>query len=133
MLPPRRLTPDDVPAIRAAYDAEYARFYDRPVPGSDVEMLSYAVTVATLPDTASDVAASASASEVRPARMQTVQDTASGEATPWAVYDRAALAPGAVLRGPAIVAEDETSTLVGPDWTARIDARGYIDLTRGGA
>ena len=32
-----------------AYDTEYTRFYDRPVPGSDVEIMSYAVVVATVP------------------------------------------------------------------------------------
>ncbi|MFN7001658.1 MAG: hypothetical protein ACK4ST_16785, partial [Elioraea tepidiphila] len=31
-LPPRALTAADVAGIRALYDAEYARFYDRPVP-----------------------------------------------------------------------------------------------------
>ena len=29
-----------------------------------------------------------------------------------------------------IVAEDETSTLVGPGWSATINALGYIELTR---
>ena len=48
-LPARPLGADDVPQIRAAYDAEYTRFYDRPVPGSDVEIMSYAVVVATVP------------------------------------------------------------------------------------
>ena len=48
-LPPRPLGEEDVPQIRAAYDAEYTRFYDRPVPGSDVEIMSYAVVVATVP------------------------------------------------------------------------------------
>ena len=38
---------EDVQAVRALYDQEYTRFYDRPVPGSDVEVLSFAVTVAT--------------------------------------------------------------------------------------
>ncbi len=50
-LPTRALTPADVAGIRVAYDAEYARQYDRPVPGSDVEILSFAVGVATaVPD-----------------------------------------------------------------------------------
>jgi N-methylhydantoinase A len=30
------------------------------------------------------------------------------------------------------VAEDETSTLVGPGWTARVNGLGYIEMTRGG-
>jgi N-methylhydantoinase A len=103
------------------------------VPGSDVEILSYAVTVATLPDTSDAAAEAPASSPATPVRTQTVRDTASGAASAWAVYDRATLAPGAVLRGPAIIAEDETSTLVGPAWVARIDGRGYIDLTRGDA
>ncbi len=47
-LPLHPLAEPDVEALRAAFDREYARFYDRPVPGSDVEVLSYAVTVATV-------------------------------------------------------------------------------------
>ena len=49
-LPARPLLAADVPEIRAAYDREYTRFYDRPVPGSDVEILSYAVVVSTIAD-----------------------------------------------------------------------------------
>jgi N-methylhydantoinase A len=41
-LPVRPLVEADIADIRAAYDAEYTRFYDRPVPGSDVEVLSFA-------------------------------------------------------------------------------------------
>jgi N-methylhydantoinase A len=59
-----------------------------------------------------------------------VRDTATGETGEWAVVDRASLAVGAVVAGPAIVAEDETSTLVGPGWTATVDERGYLDLRR---
>jgi N-methylhydantoinase A len=131
-LPTRRLLRDDVAAIRAAYDAEYARFYDRPVPGSDVEIMSYAVVVATLPEPTSPSAEPAESVIAEPARAQKVRDTVSGEVSDWAIHDRAALAPGAHLRGPAIVAEDETSTLVGPGWTANINARGYIELIREG-
>jgi N-methylhydantoinase A len=129
-LPDRALTAADVPAIRAAYDAEYARFYDRPVPGSDVEIMSYAVVVATLPDEAAPAPAREGARIAEPARTQAVRDTVSGEVSDWAIHDRTALAPGSRIAGPAIVVEDETSTLVGPGWSAGIDARGYIELVR---
>ena len=65
-----------------------------------------------------------------PTGSRAVRDTASGDVADWAVYDRAALAPGATLRGPAIVAEAETSTLIGPGWRARVDGFGSLDLTR---
>ncbi|MBV9785778.1 MAG: hydantoinase/oxoprolinase family protein [Acidisphaera sp.] len=132
-LPARALTPEDVAAIRAAYDAEYTRFYDRPVPGSDVEIMSYAVLVATLPEAMPpppDGPAVAASGRTAPTRSQTVRDTVTGEVADWAVHDRAALAPGTTLSGPAIVAEAETSTLIGAGWTGTINRLGYIELLR---
>ncbi len=49
-LPAHRLTAEDIPTLRGRYDVEYTRFYDRPVPGSDVEIMSFAVNVSTVPD-----------------------------------------------------------------------------------
>ena len=47
-----------------------------------------------------------------------------------AIHERSALAPGAIIPGPAIIVEDETSTVISRLFDARIDARGYIELTR---
>ncbi len=127
-LPVRELGPEDVAAIRAAYDREYARFYDRPVPGSDVEVLSFAVTVATVVDTAEPVAEPHDAPAPAPIRVQRVRDTATGAVADWAIYDRAAMPPGCRVAGPCIVAEAETSTLVGPGWQCRVDGLGYLEL-----
>ena len=129
-LPARPLEPADVPAIRVAYDAEYTRFYDRPVPGSDVEVMSYAVTVATLPAGTAVAAADVSPYSAAPQRVQRVRDTATGAVADWAIYERETLRPGARFPGPAIVAETETSTLVGPGWSGRITTEGYIELIR---
>ena len=46
-LPNRLLSADDVPGIHASYEREYAKYFDRPVPGSDVEIMSYAVVLTT--------------------------------------------------------------------------------------
>lgn len=129
-LPPRPLTRADVPAIRADYDAGYTRFYDRPVPGSDVEILSYAVLVATVTEGADPDAGVPDAIPAVPSRTQPVRDTVGGEVADWAVYDRSTLKPGSALLGPAIIAEDETSTLVHPGWQASVTALGYIALSR---
>jgi N-methylhydantoinase A/oxoprolinase/acetone carboxylase beta subunit len=50
----------------------------------------------------------------------------------WQIYDRALLLPDATITGPAIVAEDETSTLIGPGWIATVDGLGYIEMRRDG-
>ncbi len=63
-------------------------------------------------------------------RRQRVRDTATGEVADWVVIDRWSLKVGQRLQGPAIIAEDETSTLVGPRWSGRITELGYIELVR---
>jgi N-methylhydantoinase A len=127
-LPPGRMDEADVAELRRGFDREYARFYDRPVPGSDVEVMSYAVTVATIPD-AGETTPPPPARHAE-ARSQRVRDTATGEESRWTVHDRWALAVGATVAGPAIIAEAETSTLVSPNWTARVDPAGFLDLRR---
>ena len=127
-LPTEPLAETEIDRLRTEFDAAYARFYDRPVPGSDVEIMSFAVTVTTQPAAGTPPAA-------RPAtttapRHQPVRDTATGDVTEWTVLDRATLPAGATITGPAIIAEDETSTLIGPHWTATVDPRGYLDLRR---
>jgi N-methylhydantoinase A len=130
-LPGRVLISDDVDAIRAAYDAQYTRFYNRPVPGSEVEIMSFAVTVATGSEapraarTGDDQTHAAKSSATR-----RVRDTTSGVISDWAIYQRTQLRPGAYFSGPAIVTELETSTVLGAGWHGRITAEGYIELTR---
>ena len=129
-LPERALEVSDVAAVRAAYDAEYARVYDRPVPGSDVEILSFAVTVATVVEAVEPVAEVVRAPAPDAVRVQRVRDTATGEVAEWAVYERAAMPVGCTVRGPCIVTEAETSTLVGPGWRCGVDGLGYLELVR---
>lgn len=129
-LPARTLTEADIPVLRAAYDTEYARFYDRPVPGSDVEIMSYAVTIATMPQETTAPPPAGAPYEATPARHQAVRDTTTGLVSDWAVFDRTSLTAGATLQGPAIIAENETSTLVPPGWSASLTAQSSLLLTR---
>ncbi|HXW19177.1 MAG TPA: hydantoinase/oxoprolinase family protein, partial [Roseiarcus sp.] len=131
LLPARALATADVMTIHAAYDAEYARFYNRPVPGSEVEIISFAVTVATDPppqpprQSGGEIVHAAA-----PVGRRKIRDTATGEIADWAVYDRDNLGVGARFEGPAIVDERETSSLVGAGWRGRINAEGFIELTK---
>jgi N-methylhydantoinase A len=130
-LPTRILSAADVPAIRAAYEHEYARFFDRPVPGSDVEVMSFAVVLTTAIPPVATVLPITDFTQPRSTRSQLVRDTSSGATAPWAVYDRTALTPGARILGPAIISEDETSTLVGPGWQAFVNNLRYLEIVRG--
>ena len=133
-LPNRVLGAEDVALIRSRYDEEYARFFDRPVPGSDVEIMSFAVVVTTVSDevTVPIGARNFGSTTAVPVRTQLVCDTTTGAVSSWQIYDRALLVPDAIITGPAIVAEDETSTLIGPGWTATVNGLGYIEMRRDG-
>jgi hypothetical protein len=65
-----------------------------------------------------------------PARFRPVFDPEVGEFIDVAVHECGALKPGASLRGPAVIVEDETSTVVTRLFDARLDPFGYIELTR---
>jgi N-methylhydantoinase A/oxoprolinase/acetone carboxylase beta subunit len=59
-----------------------------------------------------------------------VRDTTTGAVSPWGIYDRTTLKPWTTITGPAIVTEDETSTLIGPGWRATVNGLGYLEMTR---
>jgi len=48
-----------------------------------------------------------------------------------AVYDRAALNVGDTVEGPAVIEQDDTTTLVTPGWRGRVDRLGHLVLERG--
>ena len=47
-----------------------------------------------------------------------------------AVHARTDLAPGSRVPGPAVITENETTTIVLAGYVARIDALGYIVMTK---
>ena len=57
-------------------------------------------------------------------------DAASGEFVDAAVYDRAALAPGMIVPGPAVLVENDTATVISPAFDAGIHPLGHVHLKR---
>ena len=66
----------------------------------------------------------------QPARFRSVFDPETGEFIDVAIHERGDLKPGAVIPGPAVIVEDETSTVVTRLFDARLDTFGYIELRR---
>ncbi len=59
-----------------------------------------------------------------------VQMFAQGRRQDTALYARDDLRPGDTLTGPAIIAEDDATTVLDPGWQARAGERGHLLLTR---
>jgi N-methylhydantoinase A len=134
-LPVRDFSATDRPAIRKLFEEAYGRLYSRHIPGVEIEILSWVVSIAAPAEGALAVAAPASGGghgggEPKPRSRRPVFDAASGEFLDVPIYWRADLTPGARIRGPAVIAEDDTSTVVSALFDVQIDRFGYIELIR---
>jgi N-methylhydantoinase A len=130
-VPARTYRHEDAAELLAAFEDAYRRLYSRIIPGVEVEVLSWVVLVsATAP--AADTAPPALPPEFAPppTRYRPVFDAETGEFVEVAIHERASLSPGALIPGPAVIVEDETSTVVSRQFDARINAYGYIEMTR---
>jgi N-methylhydantoinase A len=132
-LPVRDFSAADRATLSELFEAAYRRLYSRSIPGVDVEILSWVVSLSAPARGRLANAAAEQPSEPKPAGRHAVFDADAGEFVETPVYWRADLAPGARIKGPAVIAEDETSTVVGPQFEARIDRFGYIELNADGA
>ena len=115
------------------FEAAYRRLYSRSIPGVDVEILSWVVALSAPAEGSLAHAAAEREHDATATAHRQVFDADSGEFVAVPIYWRADLKPGARIAGPAVIAEDETSTLVSASFDARIDAYGYIELLRRGS
>jgi N-methylhydantoinase A len=123
LLPDGRLDPL---ALRAAFDATYARLYGRTIPRLEVEAVTWTLSLAEPHELPKQLARPSNSATAASAGRCRVVETATGEAVDAALYVRAELAQGARMPGPAIIVEDGTSTIVPVGYTARIGAGGDI-------
>jgi N-methylhydantoinase A len=130
VLPVRDFTASDMPIIADLFEKAYRRLYSRSIPGAEIEILSWVVSVAAPAEGRLANANQETVSEPKPQSCRKVFDPDSGEFSDVPVYWRGDLAPGARIKGPAVIAEDETSTIVSLRFDARIDRFGYIELIR---
>jgi N-methylhydantoinase A len=129
-LPVRAFTDADRTALTQLFEAAYSRLYSRSIPGVDIEILSWVVSLRAPAEGRLAAEALEQPGEATPLSRRAVFDPDRGEFVDTPIYWRAELAPGAHIKGPAVIAEDETSTVVGADFDARVDRFGYIELTR---
>jgi N-methylhydantoinase A len=127
-----RVTPPTVAQIEAAFDAAYHATYGRLLPGGTRRVMNLRSAVigrrpkfdlaALAPDAGSLDAARSGARPVHFAGHGWIET---------ALYDRLALPVGAEIAGPAILVQPDTTVLVDPGLTARVDAFGNTVITKG--
>ena len=109
----------DAGALRAAFDAAYEGLYGRLIPGLDVEILSWTLTLRC---------AVASERAVVPPPVRAEGDAVCHRGR----VEREAIARGDCVCGPANIAEDQTVVVVPEGCQAFVDERGNILVERSG-
>ncbi|HET7850707.1 MAG TPA: hydantoinase/oxoprolinase family protein [Pseudolabrys sp.] len=129
-LPAGKLASNDVPALRAEFEREYATLFARPIPGAAIEALTWSVTVSTAPPAIERAQPVTLNTAAKPRGTCAVFDGRNETMIHVPLYRREDVRAGTLLPGPAIIAEDETSTFVSANFTAHIDNAGCIVLNR---
>ena len=128
--PVRALRPGDREVVQRAFDDEYSRLYRRVIPEAEVEVLTWALTISTVAEHPRPVGTPEPRPTPAPVDHLPVPDLETGEEHEVPLYWRPDLEPGAVIAGPAIVAEDETSTYVTRRFGIRVAANRYLVIER---
>jgi N-methylhydantoinase A len=136
-IPIGALGPDDGRHLLAAFETEYQRLYGRLIPGLDVEVLSWTLALtaaepaagehAPAQPTVAPVAATAAAGAIG---RGAVFDPETGAQIRVDLYLRAQLATEQSLTGPALVLEDQTTTVVPKSFSDGLDGFGNLVLER---
>jgi N-methylhydantoinase A len=116
--------------LEQLFIADYEQQFGRRIPDLDVEVLSWSLRLATVGAPIMRCPAPQSDHIASPADRVDVVDPLSGKLERIALHNRSELTPGSTIAGPALIVEDETTTLVTKRFTARIDALGSVVMTR---
>ena len=129
-LPDGDLTGNSSAQVGDAFETNYRHLYGRVIPGLDVEILSWTLTLAT---PASDIGAGAAADEsawLPESGSARVFDLPLRDVVPAAVWQRSAMRVGNVVPGPALIVDGQTTIVVNSRFDARATATGDITMTR---
>jgi len=120
--------------FREAFEAAYGRLYGRIIDGVDIEALSWTLTLSA-PVVRVETAPVSEVTQqkaLEPIGRQALFDPSLEKEVLAPVFLRDQMAPGACLAGPALITEDQTTTVVTSNYDASVDSRGNIVLERRG-
>jgi N-methylhydantoinase A len=129
-VPVKTLTQADGARLKAAFEKLYEQVYGLRIPNQEAEAITWSVTVSSAAVKPKRAARAAKKDAPKPRSRRTIYDPALGKQVQAPVYWRFDMKPGSAIKGPAIIAEDETSTIVGANFSASINSLGYIVLER---
>ena len=116
--------------MQAQFEQAYKRRYSFLMPSRALMVEAVSVEAIGQSDAPDEARAGTLAQEAAPAPQETVRMYSGGSWRDTAIHPRRQLQPGHVVHGPAIVAEDNATTVVEPGWQARVTDYNHLVLTR---
>jgi N-methylhydantoinase A len=129
-VPVKALTRADGARLKAEFERIYEQVYGLRIPNQEAEAITWSVTVSSQAVKPKRAVKARKTAAPKPRSKRRIYDPALGRQVDAPVYWRFDMKPGSSIKGPAIIAEDETSTIVGVNFNASIDSLGYILLER---
>ena len=117
-------------AFRTAFEATYRALYGRTIPKLEIEVLTWTLSLAEAKPLPARIPDPPDAAAPAPSATRRIMDPGVRQLVDASIYDRASLAPGARIKGPAVIVEAETSTLVPEGFRAGPNAAGHILIER---
>jgi N-methylhydantoinase A len=125
-------TEHDLELLRVAFDRLHEQIYGVAAPGEPCEIVNLrirAVVPVQSPETPAGELGDISSESAKVGEREVYFDSL-GTFSPTPVFDRDFLHPGAVITGPAVVEQLDTTTIIGPGWTASSDRYGTLVVER---
>jgi N-methylhydantoinase A len=129
-LPVRPLRNSDATILHEAFETEYRRLYGRSVPGQQPEILSWTLSVTGQKPTVAHLQVTAAGGKPQTTGRRQLFDPRSSDYVEATVYRRVDIAPGTIIPGPAVIAEDQTTTIVSTGFSASVNPLGHLVLSR---
>ncbi len=121
------------PSFREAFQREHERAYGHAQPDRPLEIVSLRLRLAfKTPNPCGErtFVSQAPRKPQRPALLRRKPVWFDGKQFDTAIYERARLDPGAEFRGPGVVVEYSSTTVVPPDFSCKVDREGNLILKR---
>jgi 5-oxoprolinase (ATP-hydrolysing) len=116
--------------MREQFESAYKRRFSFLMPGRALVVEAVSVEALGRSDAPAEAPASLPARRTRPMPDETVRMFGTGAWRDTGIYARDAIGPGDVIRGPAIIAENNATTVVEAGWQAKVTPFNHLVLTR---
>jgi 5-oxoprolinase (ATP-hydrolysing) len=120
----------DIPAMVAEFEAAYRKRYSFLMPNRSLIAEAVSVEAIGASDAPDEARPSAGARKTAPQAAETVQMFTGGKHHATPVFPRESLQLGDKIKGPAIIAEANATTVVEPGWQATVTPLDHLVLER---